>query len=355
MDTSVQTFLKETNRPLYGRTPGALIGGFGPRTNINQLNPYERIEYERWQNKKTSFQFNNNNLSSSSLSVDTSFSTFLRERGYSTTVVVRRGFLGIGRKKEPKTYNNASSSEKAEYNRWKSQKISQAQYLQSLVQTSSSGGSTKVVGSQTDIPDLNVDIERILNQTSEREKANKKLLEQIERISAVDLSEDLTNYIGDNDIESKYPGLIRSIESAVSNYGNQFRELEEYAQVVVTNTISNTSEILNHVQWMITPPNSVNDVELIPAESLGSWVLQTTEDVGLGAGTGNADLTVKPVIEEPQEVKEQQVKPVQLDIPIFGIQKDGEKISKGKTIPFDERNIARPFTGGTNRKINQFL
>lgn len=257
------------------------------------------------------------------MAVDTSFSTFLKETRKADFIRT-----GLFRRKKPKTLSNASASEKAEYEAWKRAKeLKEEEKIERRIneQARQFEGFEKVV--------LN-----ILNTPSARELENRKILEQIERINAVDLSIDTTNYIGDNEVESKYPGLVESIYSQIASYGNQFRKDEEYAQVVVTNTINTKDEILQHIRWMVTKPNNVNDVELRDVNEMGNWVLQTTSDVGMGAGGQNTNLKVKEV-EKPKPIPPK-IQPSPIRIPIRQIQKDAEVISQSKLIPFDLKVIA---------------
>lgn len=257
------------------------------------------------------------------MAVDTSFSTFLKETRKADFIRT-----GLFRRKQPKTLSNASAIEKAEYEAWKRAKeLIEKEKIERRIneQARQFEGFEKVV--------LN-----ILNTPSARELENRKILEQIERINAVDLSIDTTNYIGDNEVESKYPGLVESIYSQIASYGNQFRKDEEYAQVVVTNTINTKDEILQHIRWMVTKPNNVNDVELRDVNEMGNWVLQTTSDVGMGAGGQNTNLKVKEV-EKPKPIPPK-IQPSPIRIPIRQIQKDAEVISQSKLIPFDLKVIA---------------
>lgn len=259
------------------------------------------------------------------MAVDTSFSTWLRQTD--TKDFVRAKVIGIGLgKKQPKNLQNASIEEKNAYRSWKSIKESKAQKEkekenQKQLQEAQFTGFGEVL--------IN-----ILNTPSSREIANRRILEQIERVNSVDLSIDTSNYIGDNEIESKYPGLIESIFSQASLHGNFFKEEEDYSEVVVTNTINTRDEILNHIRWMVTKPSSILDVELRNAEDMGSWVLQTTEDVGLGVSSdGDSNLGVKN-IEKPKSIPQKiSIPPIQ--IPIIEIKKDAEVISRTKLISYD--------------------
>jgi hypothetical protein len=71
---------------------------------------------------------------------------------------------------------------------------------------------------------------------------------------------------------------------------------------------------------------------------MGNWVLQTTSDVGLGAGSQNTNLKVKEV-EKPKPIPPK-IQPSPIRIPIRAIQKDAEVISQSKLIPFDLKVIS---------------
>ena len=254
------------------------------------------------------------------MAVDTSFSAWLKETG--TKDFVRGRVLGIGLgRKQPKTLQNASTEETEAYRKWKSIKDAKTQK-----EVETKDQQQRQAQQFAGFEELLINI---LNTPSAREIENRKFLEQIQRIESADLSTDTSNYIGDNEIESKYPGLIESIFSQLNLHGESFKEEENYAEVVVTNTINTRDEILNHIRWLITKPNSTLDVELRNAEDMGSWVLQTTENVGLGTDK----LGVKNT-ERPKPVSEKVVIPP-IQIPIIEIKKDAEIISRTKLIPYD--------------------
>lgn len=345
---SVSQYLQEKGKPTR-RFVGGFAGGTREIT-YNDLNPRERQDYDRWavnrvENPTTMQSFLNsdsNPLSQTSTTtnytydlsgLDLSFKTFLREKGYKDYVRT-----GLFRRKRAKTLGRASDKERREYYAWKKQKEDaekerqrQQQDALSVLENAASG-----------FVDINATVQR---STSQRELENKKRLEQIERIDAVDLSLEISNYLGSNEIESKYPGLVQTIQEAVVNYGNTFREEEIYAEVVVTNTINTRNEVLNHIEWMTTPPTAPTDVELRDVNLMGSWVLQTTETVGLGGEGEGLNLKTKPT-EEPNKVPPKTQLP-KLNIPINEIRKDSKVIEKSKVLPFDRRSIlfGRPIFG----------
>lgn len=201
--------------------------------------------------------------------VDTSFQTFLSEKGYK--LYVRTGLF---RRKRTKTYSRASKKEKQEYNIWKQQKITAAEDQQkALTELQESA--------ERAIAEINKDVLNIKAEKSQREIDNIKRLEEIERIESVDLSKDLSSYIKENPIEEKYPGLVESVTDSISEYANSFRDEEEYAQVIVTNNINNSKEVLEQLNWLTLQPDSPTDVPLREVSTFGRWVLQTTGDVGL--------------------------------------------------------------------------
>lgn len=201
--------------------------------------------------------------------VDTSFQTFLSEKGYK--LYVRTGLF---RRKRTKTYSRASKKEKQEYNIWKQQKIKAAEDQQkALTELQESA--------ERAIAEINKDVLNIKAEKSQREIDNIKRLEEIERIESVDLSKDLSSYIKENPIEEKYPGLVESVTDSISEYANSFRDEEEYAQVIVTNNINNSKEVLEQLNWLTLQPDSPTDVPLREVSTFGRWVLQTTGDVGL--------------------------------------------------------------------------
>lgn len=153
----------------------------------------------------------------------------------------------------------------------------------------------------------------------------------------------------DNSIEKKYPGLVDSIFENVQSYGNEFRDEESYAQVVVTNTINNKSEILSHINWMVTPPTSTTDVEIRDANTLGSWVLQTTEDVGMGIGSDEStgELGVKNT-EKPKPPKRKGFLR-RIGSPTSEIKKDANDIASKRNLPID----VDKFTQWRNRNQNR--
>jgi hypothetical protein len=259
------------------------------------------------------------------MAVDTSFSAWLKETG--TKDFVRGKVLGIGvGRKQPKTIQNASTEEKKAYNSWRSIKQAEARKAQENEQQKQRQAAQFAGFEEV--------LVNILNTTSAREIANRRLLEQIQRVNSVDLSIDTSNYIGDNEIESKYPGLIESIFSQTSSHGNSFREEEDYSEVVVTNTINTREEILNHIRWMVTKPSSTLDVELRNVEDMGSWVLQTTENVGLTASSDGGSILGVKNVEKPKPITPKiALEPIQ--IPIIQIKKDAEVISRSKLIPYD--------------------
>jgi hypothetical protein len=254
------------------------------------------------------------------MAIDTSWSTWMREAGIKTYVRT-----GLFRRKRTKTYDRFSSkAERRQYDAWKAAKLkAEDDRITNLFQPS----------------EVALEAVNIIQNTSpsQRELDNIALLESIQRIEAVDLSLERSNYAIDNSIEKKYPGLVDSIFSNVQSYGNEFRDEEEYAQVVVTNTINNKSEILSHINWMVTPPTSTTDVDIRDANSLGSWVLQTTEDVGMGIGSDESDgnLGVKDT-EKPKSPKRKGIlRPI--GAPTSEIKRDGNNIAKNIKLPFDTK------------------
>ena len=161
------------------------------------------------------------------MAIDTSWSTWMREAGIKTYVRT-----GLFQRKRTKTYDRFSSEEeRRQYNAWKKQKQdAESERISNLFEPS----------------DVSLDAANIIQNTSpsQRELDNKALLDSIERIEAVDLSLETSNYEMDNSIEKKYPGLVDSIFENVQSYGNEFRDEEQYAQVIVTNTINNKSKNL---------------------------------------------------------------------------------------------------------------
>lgn len=271
------------------------------------------------------------------MAIDTSWSTWMKEAGIKTYVRT-----GLFRRKRTKTYNDFSSDEeRRQYNAWKKKKEdAEAERISNLFEPS----------------DVSLEAANIIQNTSpsQRELDNKALLDSIERIEAVDLSLETSNYVMDNSIEKKYPGLVDSIFENVQSYGNEFRDEEQYAQVIVTNTINNKSEILSHINWMVTPPTSTTDVEIRDANTLGSWVIQTTEDVGMGIGSdeSNGNLGVKST----EEVKPPKRKGIlrRIDAPSDEIKKDGNQISRVTRLPFDIKRLNRAQLN-RNRQRNSTL
>ena len=249
---------------------------------------------------------------------------------------------GLFRRKRTKTYNDFSSDEeRRQYNAWKKKKEdAESERISNLFEPS----------------DVALEAANIIQNTSpsQRELDNKALLDSIERIEAVDLSLETSNYVMDNSIEKKYPGLVDSIFENVQSYGNEFRDEEQYAQVIVTNTINNKSEILSHINWMVTPPTSTTDVEIRDANTLGSWVIQTTEDVGMGIGSdeSNGNLGVKST----EEVKPPKRKGIlrRIGAPSDEIKRDGNQISRVTRLPFDMKRLNKAQLN-RNRQRNSTL
>lgn len=271
------------------------------------------------------------------MAIDTSWSTWMKEAGIKTYVRT-----GLFRRKRTKTYNDFSSDEeRRQYNAWKKKKEdAESERISNLFEPS----------------DVALEAANIIQNTSpsQRELDNKALLDSIERIEAVDLSLETSNYVMDNSIEKKYPGLVDSIFENVQSYGNEFRDEEQYAQVIVTNTINNKSEILSHINWMVTPPTSTTDVEIRDANTLGSWVLQTTEDVGMGIGSdeSNGNLGVKST----EEVKPPKRKGIlrRIGAPSDEIKRDGNQISRVTRLPFDMKRLNKAQLN-RNRQRNSTL
>jgi len=335
---SVTQFLKEKRLPT--RTYGSFSGG-RLRDRESDLNPYERKQYRDWlaQKQASSSQITQGSFTStfsggrggtnvSSVNIpppDLSFSTFLKEKGYKNYVRT-----GLFRRKRAKTIGRASAKEKREYQSWKADK--QSEYNRKVKEAAENN--VRSSSQSFNFETANIQIK---STPSQRELNNKKKLEQIERIEAVDLSLDLGNYLGDETLEERYPGLVQSITEQVVSYGNTFRADEEYAEVVVTNTISNALEVSDHIKWLITPPDSTSDVELRDVNSMGNWSLQTTESVGLGIKSdGTLNLNLKEV-EEPKEIP-QKIIPRKILSPIVQIRKDAKIIEKTKPLPFDVRS-----------------
>ena len=93
---------------------------------------------------------------------------------------------------------------------------------------------------------------------------------------------------------------------------------------------------------MVTPPTSTTDVEIRDPNTLGSWVVQTTEDVGMGIGSdeSNGNLGVKST----EEVKPPKRKGIlrRIGAPSDEIKRDGNQISKVKRLPFDMKRLNKP-------------
>lgn len=282
------------------------------------------------------------------MATDTSVKAWLEETGRKTFTRTKVFGLGLGKKVPITNPSQLSPRDRKRYYKWKgdTQKAEEQREINRENTRREYLGLPPVFEGFDDI------VSNIVTTPSAREIANKKVLEQIKRINSVDLSRDTKDYIGNNEIESKYPGLIDSIFSEVASYGNEFRDDEEYAQVVVTDTINNKEEILNHVRWLISKPGSPLDVELRNVEEMGSWVLQTTSDVGMGVGTNSkTDLSVKPT-EQPRPPRPRPILPP-LEIPIGEIKKDAVVIGSNKLIPYDSR-ILNAFntaigSGGSSR------
>jgi len=261
---------------------------------------------------------------------DLSFKAFLKEKGYRDYVRT-----GLFQRKRTKTYDRASKKEKREYTEWKSQKESEYEARVREAQINQMEG-----------VDSSLTSAEVIKRTgpSQRELDNQRFLESIERIEAVDLSLDLGNYLGDATLEERYPGLVESITEQVFAYGNEFRAEEEYAEVIVTDTINNSLEVAEHINWMITPPNSTLDVEIRDVESFSNFVLQTTENAGLGLDVdGNKNLQVKDT-EKPKS-KPPKIQPRKINSPRELIKRDAKVIDRTKPLPFDIRKTNRqPFS-----------
>lgn len=275
--------------------------------------------------------------------MDTTVRAWLKETGRKDFTRKKVFGIGIGKKIPIMDASQLNKDDRKQYEAWKKQKEDII-----VAQTEAKFRAEELAKQFEGFDEI---VTNIVNTPSNRELANRKLLEQIQRINEIDLSIDTSNYIGDNEIESKYPNLVESIFAQVSSYGNEFREEEKYAQVVVTNTINSKDEILEHIRWMILKPNSSLDVELRNAENMGAWVLQTTSDVGLGVGvkSTNTNLSVKKV-EEPKPPRPRPILP-QLQIPIRQIQKDATVIASSKLIPYDEK-LLTSLGRSTNTRSN---
>jgi hypothetical protein len=67
---------------------------------------------------------------------------------------------------------------------------------------------------------------------------------------------------------------------------------------------------------------------------MGSWVLQTTENVGLTASSDGGSILGVKNVEKPKPIPPKiALEPMQ--IPIIQIKKDAEVISRSKLIPYD--------------------
>lgn len=81
-------------------------------------------------------------------------------------------------------------------------------------------------------------------------------------------------------IEKKYPGLLSNVSSFIKTYANlrKFRIPERYAEVNITSTISSTSDVESHVNWLISENQTLRQ-----ASSMGSWSAPSVKTVPSGS------------------------------------------------------------------------
>lgn len=104
-----------------------------------------------------------------------------------------------------------------------------------------------------------------------REKIEEEVDESKFKIS----TDNITDYefLDKSVLEQRYPGLIRSVFNVVDGYWrlDTFKSQEDYAKVEVIDSITTMGDVRAHLEWMITPPNAPNDVELREVDFLGKY------------------------------------------------------------------------------------
>ena len=78
----------------------------------------------------------------------------------------------------------------------------------------------------------------------------------------------------------RHPQILENLKRAVDGYWRnaQFKDAEEYAQVRVNDNINQDAEFRSFMDYLSTPP--AGDESVLPADSLGSWTLETKEITG---------------------------------------------------------------------------
>lgn len=107
--------------------------------------------------------------------------------------------------------------------------------------------------------------------TLTREKTQEVIDESKYKIS----TDNVTDYefLDESVLEQRYPGLIRSVFNVVDGYWrlDTFKNQEDYAKVEVIDSITTMGDVRAHLEWMVTPPNAPNDVELREVDFLGKY------------------------------------------------------------------------------------
>lgn len=101
-------------------------------------------------------------------------------------------------------------------------------------------------------------------------------------------TDNITDYefLDESVLEERYPGLIRSVFNTLNTSRNgywridTFKSQEDYAGVEVLDSINTIGDVRAHLEWMITPPNAPNDVELRDVDIMGKYrIIDTRGEV----------------------------------------------------------------------------
>jgi hypothetical protein len=84
-------------------------------------------------------------------------------------------------------------------------------------------------------------------------------------------------------------GFIKGYSSS-----EQFKISEDYAEVNITKTITTKEDVLKHINWLVS-----SDSSLRPANQMGSWEIELTEQLGMDHSKQLSQLQSMLINEEP--------------------------------------------------------
>lgn len=150
-----------------------------------------------------------------------------------------------------------------------------------------------------------------------------KIEEEVDESKFKISTDNITDYefLDKSVLEERYPGLIRSVFNTLNTSRNgywridTFKTQEDYAGVEVLDSINTIGDVRAHLEWMVTPPNAPNDVELRDVDVMGKYRVIDTR----GEAPKSEDTTPKEKAEvNTTKPNKRTNKPAPLRPPVVG-------------------------------------